>query len=300
MGYDERLSEMRSKLSERKHILSKIEYLKKRERELFDEVPILKAVMRLEAEDVEKLEGFTALSVLYTLMRKKDHMLEKEKAEAYAAAASYELASHELKTVGEEIEKCEARLCFLDNCEERYAELLKEKEQAVLEKSLPENREIERLALRIAELDEELREIEEAAAEGRRVIEITKEIVELLNAASDKLYDGWEIRIQNKIEGTTILNILAEDIRNTKVADNMLMSLPAQITRFKTELADIEISFNCELSDRCVLFSEGEIKRVGEEVKKTLRLLDEKKTDIEERRNRNQRKIEHLLGGISL
>ena len=240
MDNNEELKKLQSEIQRKKHTESKIELLRGRESELAEETSRLRAVMEIEVSDAEALDQTSVMSIFYTVIGQKVEKLEKEKREALIAAEKYKLAKAELDTVTSDIEKCRKELRYIQRCEERYAELwdktVKDKANAI-EDSGAEGAELNK---KLFWLEARIKETEEAIAEGEKVFSTSYSIIENLNyyiavmsnpRAHRKSSDRTEIQAHEKL----------------KHADNMLLSLQSEVTRFKAELADIDLEFDGEV-----------------------------------------------------
>ena len=103
MTYDARLQALRQKLDEQQRLKSELRELYARRLELEDRVYELNQKRLKEQYDVEQLEGGSLAAFFYGVIGKKDEKLDKERAEAYAAAVKYDAAARELASVQEEI-----------------------------------------------------------------------------------------------------------------------------------------------------------------------------------------------------
>ena len=280
---------------EKKHIEKKLESLNLRANELGAEVLRLKSVMDIEEADVTNLEKQNLVTLFYSIVGTKAEKLDKEKAEADTARINYELAKSELDGLSAEIKKCEKKLRYLDRCEEKYEELLKEKKLYVKSMETSKNDELLRLETRIAELELKLAELAEAKAEGERVCSIARAIIRKLGEVHS--YHN-SMQGNGKYVGYTMVDLMLEDIRNSRIADNMLAELPIQLERFKAELADTDLTFDIGIKDRKVLFVERDLQELLVKVGKLLWEIDAKTDSLNNKLRRNRDKLEELLGSF--
>lgn len=82
--------------------------------------------LQKEQADVEKLEGVTVSSVLFTVIGQKERKIEKEKAEAFDAEEKFSEIQNQLDELNEEITKYERELRSVRGCDLRYGRLLRQ------------------------------------------------------------------------------------------------------------------------------------------------------------------------------
>ncbi len=239
MGNNEELKKLSAEIQRKGHIMSKLELLCQRERELTEETRRLHSVMEMEASDVEALEHISVTSFFYILIGQKVERLEKEKREALLATEKYKLVKSELDTVSKDIEKCRKELRYIERCEEKYAELwdktVKDKVRAIEADSV----EGAELNEKLSWLEARIKETDEALDEGQKVFNTAYAIIENLNFYITVMsYPRQTRRSSDRLE------IQAHE--KLKHADNMMLSLYSQVTRFKAELADVELDFDEE------------------------------------------------------
>ena len=236
VDHTETLHALQKDIRKKKHTLSKLEYLKKRESELIVLTADLCKIMEYENADVEKLESFCALSLFYSFIGKKEEQLDKEKKEALAAAESYKLAQAEYKEVTLDIEKCERELKYIKRCEEKYAELWNE----TVKSAVDDNTDIAVLRKQMLDIDARINELEEAIAEGNVVFRSADTVIDRI-----VFYLTADYTV-NRDFFDSEQDVKERAHRSLKAADNILYELPTQIARFKAELADVGIDFNGE------------------------------------------------------
>lgn len=185
-----------------------------------------------EKLDVDRLERRSLANYFYQVVGKLDEKLTKEKQEAYEAAVKYDAAYSELQAVETDLCAKELEYGRVRRSNERYQEVLKEKQEAVKQSGILEASEILRLEAQITSLDVQIKELEEAVSAGKRAEQIADGILKSLSSA-----EGW---------GTWDLlggGIIADAVKHSHLdeAQSQVERLQEALRRFKTELADVEI-----------------------------------------------------------
>ena len=168
-----------------------------------------------------------------------DEKLTQERQEAYAAQVKYDAVARELAGIEEDLERYQAELHSLQNCEARHFAVLREKTQAVKANGGDIAQQILRLEERTAYLESQSRELEEAFAAGQNALTITDQIVDSLNSAES--WGTWDL------VGGGLVADLAKHSRLDE-AQACVESLQSQLRRFKTELADVTISADFQVN----------------------------------------------------
>ncbi len=300
MDINSQLKELKLTIAEKEHIEAKLEALKSRERVIGSEVIELRRIMEYECADVEKLENLGAVSLFYSLIGKKVEKLDVEKREAVLATEKYKLAVAELEDISRDIEKCERELRNIKRCEKKYAELWK----LAVDKKVEDETEVKydgelaRLKEQLIETEVRLKNTDEAISEGDKLFSLGDEISELIheyievNGAQRKHTPAYE---------------LIEAHEKLKRADNMLRHLNGQISRFRAELADVDLGFDMQhdsyeysivgasnyYADRFVA-SEGSRYEVLREIRKLKAELGNILHRLEQRRERLQKNAESI------
>ena len=157
--YNDELKEFHSKVARKKHLEVVLQDLWAQEQELVPKVAELEQIKMDEQEDVERLEGGSLAAFFYGVIGKMDEKLDKERQEAYMASVKFDAAVRQLETVEYEIEKSEKELEELQDCGERYEQLLKEKLELLKSASGSVATEILQLEESILHINNQKREI---------------------------------------------------------------------------------------------------------------------------------------------
>jgi len=237
--YDERLQLLSRQVEQKKHKASKLKELYIQREALSAKVDVLRAAKLYEQADVKRLEGRSLAAFFYGVIGKMDEKLDKEREEAYAASVKYDVAARELSAVEEDIERYEAEFAELNECEQQYAQMLKDKLEAVKSLGTQGAEEILRMEEHISYLEGQRKEIREALGAGQAALETTNQILASLNSAEG--WGTWDLM------GGGLLSDMAKHSHLDK-AQQQVEYLQVQLRRFKTELTDVTIQADIRIS----------------------------------------------------
>ena len=237
--YDEKIPLLRLQVEQKKHEESKLKELRIQRESLSAKADTLRKYKLDEEADVDRLEGHSLTAFFYGVIGKMDEKLNKEREEAYAARVRYDAAARELYAVEEDIKLCEAELGKLCKCEQQYEQALKDKLEAIKSLGAKDAEEILRVEERISCLEGQRKEAREALAAGQTALETTDRILSSLDSA-----EGW---------GTWDLiggGLLSDMVKHGHLdeAQQQVENLQIQLRRFKTELTDVTISADLQVS----------------------------------------------------
>lgn len=238
-GYDEQLRQLQAQCARKKKLEATVAELRAQRDTYTVRARELEQNFQAEQEDVERLEGRSLSAFFYHVIGKKEEKLTQEKQEAYAARVKYDAVARELTGIEEDLRRCESELDGLQDCECRYADLLQDKTRAVKAAGGGTAEQILKLETRAAYLESQERELEEACAAGREALATTDQIAASLDSA-----EGW---------GTWDLfggGLLSDMAKHSHLDDAQasVEQLQSQLRRFKTELADVTIDADFQVS----------------------------------------------------
>lgn len=219
------------------HSLDKIEAmlesLKSDKNELERKTYRLKNEMEKEQLDVDKLESSGLLGLLYMVLGKHGEKLEKEKAEALAAKLKYEQAVKELDEVAAEIEKLRTERMQYKDSRDLYITLFSQKKEMVMNSGTKAAEDILNLEQQLRSKENYLKEIREAVSAGKSALSFLERAAEHLESA--RSYGVWDM-----LGG----GLVADIAKHSRIDDAKTAVEAAQrnLRRFKTELADVDIS----------------------------------------------------------
>jgi len=236
---DEQLHQLQEQVSQKRSLKAKLKELKRQHEDLARRVEGLKSVMWNEQADVDRLERTSLASVFYALIGKKETILDREKVEAYSAKVKHDSAAQELSLVEEDIRRIEALLWDISGCELRYEALLKEKTAAIKASGSSEAEQILQLEAKITDLISQKKEIHEAVSAGSRALNSAVSVLSSLDSA--KSWGTWDLL------GGGLISDLAKH-SHLDEAQGKVQQLQSELRRFKTELADVTIHADMQVS----------------------------------------------------
>lgn len=238
-GYDEQLRQLQAQCARKKKLEATVAELRAQRDTYTVRARELEQNFQAEQEDVERLESRSLSAFLYHVIGKKEEKLTQEKQEAYAARVKYDAVARELTGIEEDLRRCESELDGLQDCERRYADLLQAKTKAVKAVGGGTAEQILKLETRAAYLESQERELEEACAAGKEALATTDQIAASLDSA-----EGWGTW---DLFGGGLLSDMAKH-SHLDDAQAQVEQLQSQLRRFKTELADVTIDADFQVS----------------------------------------------------
>ena len=230
--FDERLEALQQKMSRRAQLESQRTSLRSQLEEVDMKVRQLREAANREQYDVTELEGLSFASIWAKISGNFDEKLNKEKKEAFAAAAKYESARRELENIQEDIRRLADELQELEAVESEYKQVLKEKREALAVAGDETAKEILELEQRIAYLHIQKAELDEAYIAGSKAMDVARSIADSLRSASG--WATWDL-----LGGGLIADIAKHSHMND--AQQEIGTLQNALRRFRTELADVKI-----------------------------------------------------------
>lgn len=296
----------------KEHLKLKYEELLEQKSLLKKEVDKLQKLSIKEQADVEKLECGSLATFFLNVVGKMDEKINKEKEEAYAAAVKYDAVKKELEKVEAELVAKEEEMAKLHGCEEEYEELLtlkKERMKTIGHEAMAKVFEFDQ---RLTYLDNQNREIDEAIEAGNIALEVINQVLKELDSA-----ENW---------GTFDLvggGFFADMFKYSKLDDaqSLVEKLQHHLRRFKTELSDITIDSEINVSidgflqfadyffdnlftDWSVLLRIQKSKRQVEDTKGQIITLLEKlqimKEKVVEEREQTQDQLDELIVQVNM
>lgn len=238
--YDQSLQELQQKVALKKQLEAKLSDLRD-QRKTFDRKVIeLRVAYNAEQEDVQKLEGRSLANYFYNVIGKLDEKLDKERKEAYAARVKLDAAERELSAVDGEIAQIQEQLSALYGIEQTYNAELEKKREQIKASGSQAGLDILSIEEQITQLKAQKREIKEAMSAGRSAMGTADSILSELEDA-----DGWNT--WDMLGGGGIITHMAKH-SHLDDAQALVEELQGKLRRFKTELADIQISADMQVN----------------------------------------------------
>ena len=222
---DSTLKELWQQVAEKKNCEAKQKELTAQRDTLADRLKKLEKSKLAEQADVDRLEGHSLAAFFYQVIGKMDEKLDKERQEAYAARVKYDVALHDLSSVDADLAQIQNRLARLSDCERQYQAALSEKIKSIKVSAHP-------AAQQIAESESRI-------AAGKTALHTVNEVLETLHNA-----EGWSTW---DVMGGGLMADLAK-YEELDDAQEQIEQLQVELRRFKTELADVEITADLQVT----------------------------------------------------
>ena len=239
MAESEDLRRLRAQMERKRQLEAQVREMRTQRENLTRRAQELKRQMQMEQADVDRLEGHSLAAFFYGVIGKMDEKLTKERREAYAARVKYDAAARELSDLEAALRDREDELRTLSGCESRYAQALRARGEALKAAGGAIGAKILELEERLAELESQRRELREAVFAGEQARNTADAILSSLNSA-----EGWATW---DLVGGGLISDLAKH-GHLDDAQQMVEQLQVQLRRFKTELADVTIQADLQIS----------------------------------------------------
>lgn len=231
--YQEQLDQLRERIARKRKLSTEINALENQLASLAARVQQLKEETYQEQLDVDKLENFSAAKLFAQIMGNLDERLEKERSELYAAALRYDSARQELHAVEADLAARREELSLLGNCEAEYDRLLEARARELRQDpQSPAARRLLALEERQAQLASREKELQEAIQAGYNALSDISSIESALSSA-----EGWGTW---DVFGGGLISDMAK-YSHLDDAQQQINGLQRSLSRFRTELADVDI-----------------------------------------------------------
>ena len=231
---------LQQKVARKPSLEAKLRELQNQRREFDREVISLRVAFHQEQEDVEKLEGRSLANYFFQVVGKLDEKLDQERKEAYAAKVKLDAAERELAGIEADISEIQTQLNEIQVAEAQYKDELERKRATLRASSTTTADQIIEIEQRIAATEAQKREIKEAISAGYSARGTADRILSELNSA-----DGWNT--WDMFGGGGIITHMAKH-SHLDSAQDLVSELQSKLRRFKTELADIQITANMQVN----------------------------------------------------
>ncbi|MBQ6689565.1 MAG: hypothetical protein IJN02_10085 [Bacteroidales bacterium] len=231
---------LQQKVAQKPLLESKLYELHTQRRQYDNQVISLRVAFRKEQEDVEKLEGRSLANYFYQVIGKLDDKLDQERKEAYAAKVKLDAAERELAGIESDIKEIQEQITDVLVAETRYKDALELKRRQLKDSGTQVADQILSMEEKIAALQAQKQEIKEAISAGYSARGTADRILSELEDA-----DGWNT--WDILGGGGIITHMAKH-SHLDEAQDLVQELQSQLRRFKTELADIQISANMQVN----------------------------------------------------
>ncbi|MBQ2934920.1 MAG: hypothetical protein IJD96_01645 [Lachnospiraceae bacterium] len=231
---------LQQKVAQKPLLESKLYELHTQRRQYDNQVISLRVAFRKEQEDVEKLEGRSLANYFYQVIGKLDDKLDQERKEAYAAKVKLDAAERELAGIESDIKEIQEQITDVLVAEARYKDALELKRRQLKDSGTQVTDQILSMEERISALQAQKQEIKEAISAGFSARSTADRILSELEDA-----DGWNT--WDILGGGGIITHMAKH-SHLDEAQDLVQELQSQLRRFKTELADIQITANMQVN----------------------------------------------------
>ena len=231
---------LQQKVAQKPLLESKLYELHAQRRQYDNQVISLRVASRKEQEDVERLEGRSLANYFYQVIGKLDDKLDQERKEAYAAKVKLDAAERELAGIESDIKEIQEQITDVLVAEARYKDALELKRRQLKDSGTQVADQILSMEERIAALQAQKQEIKEAISAGYSARSTADRILSELEDA-----DGWNT--WDILGGGGIITHMAKH-SHLDEAQDLVQELQSQLRRFKTELADIQITANMQVN----------------------------------------------------
>ena len=234
------LLELQQKLASKPFLEAKLRELEAQKWEFDRKIISLRVAFREEQADVEKLEGRSLANYFFQVVGKLDDKLTKERQEAYAAKVKLDAAEREMAAIEADIADIHSQLSDIRLAQEQYDAALAQKRRNLTSSDTPEGQKIRDMEQQVAALQSYAREIREAINAGSSARSTADQILRELDSAQN--WNTWDM-----FGGSGIITHMAKH-GHLDSAQDLTEELQRKLRRFKTELADIQITADTQVN----------------------------------------------------
>ena len=234
-----RLRQLQEQKSRKVHLESLRSELTKQQRELSEKTIQLRAIMDKEQRDVDRLEKVGLVSLVFEVLGKKEQRLEKEKQEAYAARLKYDTALREQESMEARLRSIVEELRGIKSCEGEYEALLHEILTEIKAGGDSRKAEVLRMEQEMVAHQAVIRELSEAIVAGNEALSAADVVLHHLSDAEG--WGTWDL-----LGGGLLADIAKHDALDS--AQRAVDVLQVKLRSFKTELVDVNVSANVQIS----------------------------------------------------
>ena len=234
------LLELQQKIASKPSLEAKLRELQDQKLEFDRKVTSLRVAFREEQADVEKLEGRSLANYFFQVVGRLDDRLTRERQEAYAARVKLDAAERELAGIEADMEEIYARLSDVRRAQEQYDAALAQKRLDLRASDTEAGQMLRELEEHLAALENRKREIREALNAGSSARATADRILRELNSADN--WNTWDM-----FGGNGVITHMAKH-GHLDTAQDLTEELQQKLRKFKTELADIQITADTQVN----------------------------------------------------
>jgi hypothetical protein len=230
---NQEILQVKEKVRKREKLLSLIRQAEEGVRQETKRKDELKGILDKEELDVKRLEGLSIKGIFLAVLGNKEERLDKEKAEFISAKLKLDECCNSLRTVQLEMDEYYGQLRDIGNVNNDYEQLMRKKEQLVMQANDKNTEQILKLMDQAADLESDMRELREAIAAGNSVLHSLEKAASSLDSAEG--WGTWDML------GGGFLSDMAKH-SNIDEAVEHIQEAKSNLNRFKRELADVNLS----------------------------------------------------------
>ena len=234
------LKELQQMIASKPSLEAKLRELERQRAEYDRRVVSMRVAFREEQADVEKLEGRSLANYFFQVVGKLDDKLTKERQEAYAARVKLDAAERELAAIDGDIQDLYARLSDIRRAQEQYDAAILQKHIDVRDSNTTEGERLREMDAALASLEAYRKEIREAINAGSSAQATADRILGELESADN--WNTWDM-----FGGGGMITHMAKH-SHLDQAQDLTEELQQKLRRFKTELADIQITADSQVN----------------------------------------------------
>ena len=234
------LFELQQKIASKHSLEAKLRELQDQKQQFDRKVVSLRVAFREEQADVEKLEGRSLSNYFFQVVGKLDEKLTRERQEAYAARVKLDAAERELAGIEADMEEIYAQLADVRRAQEQYDTALAQKRFDLRSSDSPEGQKIRQMEAQLAALEHYKQEIREAINAGSSARGAADRVLQELDSARN--WNTWDT-----FGGGGIITHMAKH-SHLDSAQDLTEELQRKLRKFKTELADIQITADTQVN----------------------------------------------------
>ena len=235
---DSRLQELARQVARRKRLQAMVRELSSQAEVLSRRAAELDRVRLREQADVDQLEHTSLSRLFYQLTGGLEEKLDRETAQAAAAAREYQIAAAQLQALEADMARCQRELAALYRCEADYQQALAERARVLKAQGGTLAGAVCRLEDEIVRLEAQGREIGEAISAAQDVMVTVDGIQNTLSNAED--WGTWDLVGGGLLAGIAKHNQLDN-------AQAQLTQLQAALRRLRSELLDVDVSADFQI-----------------------------------------------------
>ncbi|NBI27490.1 hypothetical protein [Chengkuizengella marina] len=235
---NKQIVQTKERLRKRRKLKLKLDQLELTLQDEHSKLKKYKKILENEEQDVSKLESFSLTSLFYTVLGTKDKKLQKEKEEYLAAKLKYDESYETVSDVKQEKIELQKLLRNYKDVEAEYESILKLKKQLILQSEDENTKKLIHLTEAKSELQEDLRELEEAIHAGNNAKNNLNTMIEALRSAKNwGTYD---------MIGGGLISTAAKHSKIDK-ANQYAHQVQKSLRLFKNELLDVKMDHHLNL-----------------------------------------------------